>query len=269
MTKRIRPDDGNAQPAAASPTGMATAGEVGIGNADCGSGRQREVNEDDDDWSPVPGRTWDEDVRIGVHEAGHAVCARLLGRPLGGATVDPGPGYEGRVWGERHMEAFTEGRGDASDVREVLAPLMPQPGEDRSSVSDVFANVYGHCIELMAGRASERMLLGDGDPLASVDDLRQARELAMLICTSEEAIETFVAHCDVAARDLLMPYGDVVMTLSIVLRIRRTMNGAEIDELISDVQARKARAIELARRADCKRRELSARAFLAEIKSRH
>ena len=66
-----------------------------------------------------------------------------------------------------------------------------------------------------------------------------------------------------------MPYGDVVMALSIVLRIKRTMNGAEIDELIADVQASKAQAIERARRADCKRRELSARAFLAEIKSRH
>jgi hypothetical protein len=39
----------------------------------------------------------------------------------------------------------------------------------------------------------------------------------MLICTSEEAIETSVARCDVAARDLLLPYGDVVMALSIVL----------------------------------------------------
>jgi hypothetical protein len=47
----------------------------------------------------------------------------------------------------------------------------------------------------------------------------------------------------------------------------RTMNGAGIDELISDVQARKARAIEFARRADCKRRELSAHTFLVEIKS--
>jgi len=25
------------------------------------------------------------------------------------------------------------------------------------------------------------------------------RELAMLICSSEEAIETFIAHCDLAA----------------------------------------------------------------------
>jgi transcriptional regulator GlxA family with amidase domain len=46
------------------------------------------------------------------------------------------------------------------------------------------------------------------------------------------------------------------------------MNGTEVDQLISDVLAREARAIELARRADCKRRELSARIFLAETKSR-
>ena len=45
------------------------------------------------------------------------------------------------------------------------------------------------------------------------------------------------------------------------------MNGTEIDQLISDVLARKARAIELAWRADCKRRELSARTFLAENKN--
>lgn len=61
-----------------------------------------------------------------------------------------------------------------------------------------------------------------------------------------------------------MPFGDVVMALSIVLRIKRTLNGAEIDELISDVQAGKTRAIELARRADWHRRELSARRFQAE-----
>jgi len=64
-----------------------------------------------------------------------------------------------------------------------------------------------------------------------------------------------------------MPYGDVVMALSTVLRVKRTMNGAEIDEPIADVQTYKARATELARRADCRRWELSSRAFLAETKS--
>jgi hypothetical protein len=82
------------------------------------------------------------DLRISVHESGHAVAARLLGHPLGGATVDPGPGFEGRVRGERHMEAFAEGRGDASDAREAIAPLMREAGEDRRPVTDVFGNVY-------------------------------------------------------------------------------------------------------------------------------
>ena len=63
-------------------------------------------------------------------------------------------------------------------------------------------------------------MLLDGEPAVPADDLRQARELASLICSSGEAVETFVAYCDIAARDLLLPYGDVVMALSIVLRIR-------------------------------------------------
>jgi hypothetical protein len=78
---------------------------------------------------------------------------------------------------------------------------MLKSGEDRSPVSDVFGNVYDPC-DLMAGLAAEAILLGDGEPLPPVDDLRQARELAMLICFSEEAIQKFVAHYDVAARDL-------------------------------------------------------------------
>jgi hypothetical protein len=91
-------------------------------------------------------------------------------------------------------------------------------------------------------------MLLEGEPVTPVDDLRQARELAMLICSSEEAIKTFIAHCDVAARDLLLPYGDVLMALSIVLRIKRTLDGSEIDKIISDVQARKMVAVDRGRR---------------------
>jgi hypothetical protein len=89
-------------------------------------------------------------------------------------------------------------------------------------------------------RAAERMLLDDDDNRSAVDDLRQSRELALLICRSEEAIGTFIAHCDIAARDLLLPYGDLVIGLSALLRIKRTLDGAEIDKLIADFEARKA-----------------------------
>jgi hypothetical protein len=127
-----------------------------------------------------------------------------LGRQLGGVTVNPDQdgGWEGLCWGVGHKEAFAEGRGDASEVREALAPLLPEPGEDHSAFSDIFGHVRNQCVEFLAGRAAERMLLDGAVP---ADDLRQARELASLICTTEDAISTFIAHCDVAARDLLMP----------------------------------------------------------------
>ena len=70
-----------------------------------------------------------------------------------------------------------------------------------------------------------------------------------------------MAHSDVVARDLLIPYGDVVMVLSTVLRIKRALDGPEIDEIIRDVEARKALAMERQRRTDWRKRELSARSF--------
>ena len=52
--------------------------------------------------------------------------------------------------------------------------MMPKPGEDRSSVSDVFGSVYAQCIELMAGRAAERMLLNGEPRLRSMTSGRRA-----------------------------------------------------------------------------------------------
>ncbi|BBZ97473.1 hypothetical protein BRDID11004_16150 [Bradyrhizobium diazoefficiens] len=260
MSEGTPAEDGNEQPAT-SVGGPGAAAQVEVG--DNGSGPDGETDEYGELLAAL-GRTFDQDCRIAIHESGHIIAARLLGNPLGGATADPGPGYEGRVWGERHVEAFAEGGGDASDVRETLASVMPGPGEDRSSVADVFASVYGHCIELAAGRAAEHMLLGDDDKRSALDDLRQARELALLICKSEGAVESFIAHCDIAARDLLMPYGDVVMTLSIVLRIKRTLDGAEIDQIIRDVETRKALALEQRRRAEWRKSELAAARFRVE-----
>ncbi|WMT79656.1 hypothetical protein [Bradyrhizobium sp. Ash2021] len=63
---------------------------------------------------------------------------------------------------------------------------------------------------------------------------------------------------------MLMPYGDVVTALSIVLRIKRTLDGAEIDKIIWDVQARKALAAEHARRRDWRRVVENAAKFRSE-----
>ncbi len=121
MNSRIPAEEGNEQ-VAASPAGSGAAAGVGDGNAGNGGGPQDGADEYDQLLAAL-GRTEEEDERIAVHEAGHAVCARILGHPLGGATVDPGPGYEGRVWGELYAEAFTNGRGDASHVRESACSI--------------------------------------------------------------------------------------------------------------------------------------------------
>ncbi|UVO34507.1 hypothetical protein KUL72_23810 [Bradyrhizobium arachidis] len=88
--------------------------------------------------------------------------------------------------------------------------------------------------------------------------------MASLICSSDEAIQTFLAHCDVVARDLLSSHGDVLMVLSTVLRIKRTLDGREVDEIISDVVTRKAMALERRRRIEWRKSEQEAAHFGAQ-----
>jgi hypothetical protein len=92
-----------------------------------------------DEFLATIGRSEEDDQRIAIHEAGHAVASRLLGHPLGGATITPdAEGRYGRkVWGPRHSVAF-EKDDDGDDVPELCAKpqtLMPQDGEPRSDAA--------------------------------------------------------------------------------------------------------------------------------------
>jgi hypothetical protein len=60
-----------------------------------------------------------------------------------------------------------------------------------------------------------------------------------------------------------------VIVLSTVLRIKRTLDGAEIDKIISDLQARKALAAEHRRRNEWRKCELAASRFRAECDHCH
>lgn len=210
------------------------------------------------------GRTEDEDERIAVHEAGHAVAARLLGKPLGGATINPDPNgkYGGLVWGPRNSVAFSRDD-DTDEVPELcdnLRDLMPQDGEARGDAADVYLHAHDRCIELAGASVAERMLL-PGEPVPSVSDVEQAVALASLVCRSAEAAERFLAFAEQQAHDLLRPHGPIIMALSIVLKIRRTLTGAEIDDVIAGTRARLQLAAEQARRRDWRRKVETARQF--------
>jgi hypothetical protein len=219
--------------------------------------------DDDDDASPVPGRSYDDDCRIAVHETGHVIAALLLGEPVGFVTVNPADGYEGCVRGEWGIRAFIKEGGkavDARELRKVLAPAMPQPGEDRAQVSDVFSSVHAKCIEYAADKVAEKMLL-DGEPSSAADDQRQARELAALICSSEKAVDSFLNYCEIAAHDLLSPHAMLIWSFSIVLRIRRIMTRVEVSDAVASILASLELAAERARRRDWKQRLENAKSF--------
>ena len=102
---------------------------------------------DDDEHDPYVehlaklGRSEDDDLRISIHESGHA-CARLLGQPLGGATITPDPNgkYGGLVWGPRHSVAFgkDDDTDDLPELCDKLRDLMPKDGEDhRMSLTSI------------------------------------------------------------------------------------------------------------------------------------
>jgi hypothetical protein len=261
MTEEIPADQRNDQ-VAAPPAGTGTATVVGVGNADNGGGPE-EVD-GYDQLLAVLGRTEEEDERIAAHEAGHAICARILGQPLGGATVNPDLNgkYGGLVWGPRHSAAYGKDH-DPDDVPELsdkLGALMPKDGEPRSDAADIYLHALNRCTELAAAAVAERLLL-PGEPVPSVSDIEQAVGLASLCCKSPQAVERFLAFCEQQAHDLLYPHALVIMSLSIVLRIKRTLDGAEIDKIISDVQARTALAVERGRRQRWQRVIENAAAF--------
>jgi|SRR5271157_5709498 len=68
-----------------------------------------ETDEEDEYYKMLTliGRAAETDQRIAVHESGHAIAARLLGNPLGGATINPDPNgkYGGLVWGPGYSVA--------------------------------------------------------------------------------------------------------------------------------------------------------------------
>jgi hypothetical protein len=228
-----------------------------------------ETDEDDEYYKMLTliGRSPEEDERISIHEAGHALAARLLGHPLGGATVDPDPNgkYGGLVWGPRHSVAY--GRDDHSDdvpeLCDKLRDLMPQDGETRSDAADVYLHALNCCIELVAASVAERMLLA-GEPVPSVSDVEHTIKYALLVCRSPEAVKKFIGLCETMADDLLRPYGYVLIALSTVLRIRRTLSGEEIDNVIATTVAGFELAAEQARRRKWRQRIENAGRFKSE-----
>jgi hypothetical protein len=213
-------------------------------------------------------RTFEQDQRVAYHELGHIIINRVTGTDrISFISITPSEDHEGICRGARtqaFVKAGATGPGclDAADVRQVLAPMMPKPGEPRSDKDDIYASVLNSVTELMAGEAAEQLTPGDAQHAS--DDRRQAAELAALICKTPAAIERFIEFALQQAIDVLSEHITVLWSLGIILRMRRDMTGADTDQAMATILAGQEVALERFRRRQWRERVARAADFQFE-----
>jgi hypothetical protein len=212
------------------------------------------------------GRSSADDYRVAVHEASHAVVARLLGVSLGGVSCDPDPSgkFSGLTWGLKFFERYSDDDdAEAPEFCERLRVLMPKAGESREGdVADIVQHAINRVIEIAAGSLGERMLL-EGPPWAAPHDRMQETAFARLLCSTPQAAEAFVRFCEAQCRDLLEPHLHIIAQLAAALRVRRALTGEEVDQVITVALAKASVEEERARRAQWRAVEVGARRFEA------
>jgi hypothetical protein len=207
----------------------------------------------------APGRSPIDDWRIALHEAGHVVVGRVLGEEVGGVTIVEGPDYGGLTWGPQGNSARLSST-EKSDLCEKIGALMPGDGETRENAAEIYAHCHVRVTDLCSGTAAETLLHPDDEPWIAHSDIRQARMLASLVCSSEGAIDAYLAFGLAEAKALIVQHRAAVLAIAQALLIERTLNAEQIDDIIR-------RAPEAARRADWVLVEKNAADFAAGLES--
>jgi hypothetical protein len=96
----------------------------------------------------------------------------------------------------------------------------------------------------------------DCEPWIAHSDIRQARTLASLICSSDSAIDAYLLFGLAEAKALIVQHRVAVLAIAKALMVHRTLDSIMIDDIIRS-------APEHARRADWSVVERSAAAFIA------
>jgi hypothetical protein len=189
------------------------------------------------------GRSELDSWRVALHEAGHTVVGRALGSEVGGVTIIEGPDFSGKTWGPAGNSSRLSSIEETPDLCEMIAGLMPGFGEPRINAAEVFAHVQVRVVDLMAGTAAETLLHPFCPPWIAHSDIRQARKLASIICTSEAAIDAYLSFGIAEAKALIEQHRAAVLAIAEALMVHGTLGSTQIDDIIHA-------APEHARRAD-------------------
>jgi hypothetical protein len=212
--------------------------------------------------STLPRTDADDIIRVCFHEASHAAIGRRWSN-LGGMTCEAGDGFSGRCWGPEFESKFANENDSAPSLCQQIERLMPQPGESRADVADIFLHVHNRVVELVAGTEGERLFL-PGEPWFAADDERQAFAYASLVTSSPESAAAFIEFARIECINLLIVSTHIVRALAAQLQRERTMDAAAIDSCIEQAVAAKLIDDEKRRRRDWQQRQASAARFVAE-----
>jgi hypothetical protein len=214
-------------------------------------------------------RSQADDERISFHEAGHVTLGRqLTGVALGGVSIEGGDGFSGMAWGAKFDRSLKY-----SDVVDQVPTLyrqvvdqIPGVGESRAEIADLYLHIFHAVIELTGGTEAERLFC-DGEPGFAFHDEKEAVHFVSLITSSSESGMALIAACRVEARSILTAQAAIVKALAAELIVRRTLDGEEIDEVISGAISARALKVEQLRRADWRARQLDSARFVKWVES--
>jgi hypothetical protein len=197
---------------------------------------------------PADGRTPAQDSHIASHEAGHCLIGRVFDAPIGGATIEPGNGFAGLVWGPSGDRSKLSTGGE--QLFREARPLLPSLGEPRGDAAPLIAHAHTRCVELLAGQVAELVLHPEDPPLNSSNDRHQAEAFAGIVCCSPAAIDSFLDYAATEATALLTAHRPVLEAIATALILHRTLDGQEIDAVIAAALAIEDARTEQQRRAE-------------------
>jgi hypothetical protein len=206
------------------------------------------------------GRSELTDWRISLHEAGHTVVGRALGEEVGGCTIVPGPDFGGLTWGPKGNSSRLSSLDEKPDICAQIAASMPAFGEPRVNAAEIFTYCHVRVVDLCAGTAAEAILHPACAPWIAHSDIREARKIASMVCTSEAAIDAYLGFGLAEAKALIEQHRAAVLAIAEALMVHRTLDAEQIDTII-------ASAPERARRADWAGVLDNAAGFAVELES--
>lgn len=176
---------------------------------------------------------------ISIHEAGHAVAARACGLSIDRATIDPkvaGPGRGGCVW-------QTPNNHDCKPLKEFSdAPLfeLARPcaddftAEESRFAAKLIVRFYARTVTALAGTQAELLFYPDRTPMIATTDVQEAQRFSDLVTSTPEESAMLLDHSRTDAARILAARRRQVEAIAGALIERKTLDAADIDDVLSE-----------------------------------